>query len=111
MTETLEFVVVGSQGDPYEIIATRDGADVTISCNCTAGERGQLCRHRLNLLNGDITDLDSDNDADIATLAAWLPGTPFAEAMEALHKAQATYDAAKPELARSKKALGRIMSG
>ena len=111
MTETLDFVVIGSQGDPYEITATRDGADIRISCDCPAGDRDQLCRHRLALLNGDVTDLDSDNDADVATLGAWLPGTRLAEAIEALRKAQAAYDAAKPELARRKTALGRIMSG
>ena len=111
MIEILEFVVIGSQGDPYDITATRDGQDITISCDCPAGERDQLCRHRLALLNGDVTDLDSNNGADVATLAAWMPGTALAAAMEALHKAQAAYDAAKPELARRKKALGRIMSG
>ncbi len=108
---TLKFLVQGSRADPYIITARRTGAGVTISCDCPAGERKQHCRHRLDLLDGDITSLSSENYDDVTTLLAWLPGTTLAEAMEALRKAQETYDAAKPELAGRKKALGRIMSG
>lgn len=111
MVRTLDFVVLGSQGDPYEITATRSGDTLALSCDCPAGGHGLHCRHRLALLKGDITALDSNNPADVKTLIQWLHGTPLEQAIVACDAAQARFDAAKSELARRKKAMGRIMDG
>ena len=111
MSETLEFVVLGSRGDAYVVTAVRDGPAIAIACSCRAGEMNQLCRHRLSLLDGDVSDLDSGNEADVETLRRWLPGTQTGVAVDALATAESTFEAAKRELAARKKALARVLRG
>jgi len=49
-TLRLVYLVQGSASEPYEIIFYSD--PFSISCDCTAGENGLPCKHRLAILSG-----------------------------------------------------------
>lgn len=77
-TETgavLRFTVSGSKGDEYTVIFAARDSEVASSCSCMAGRMGHFCRHRLALLDGDVSDLVSDNAGDVVTLRALVEGT------------------------------------
>lgn len=38
---------------------------ISINCNCQAGSVKMLCKHRLNLMDGDITALANKSDASL----------------------------------------------
>jgi hypothetical protein len=109
MTADLAFTVRGSKGDPYTVTFVRSGANLTSTCNCAAGAIGQYCKHRFALMAGDVTDLTSDNAADVQTLRGMIAGTDVEAALIAVQRAEAVVVEAQKELAKRKKALGRSM--
>jgi hypothetical protein len=110
MDRRLAFIVEGSKGDKYEIIADRVDGRVIVSCTCKGARNGNHCRHRVNLLEGIVDDLLSDNDTEVALLPAMLLGTPLASAMDRYREADHAAEAAKRNLEGAKHALARIMA-
>ena len=73
--QVLRFSVRGSKGDEYTVIfAGRDG-EVASSCSCMAGRMGHFCKHRVALLDGDVSDLLSDNEQQVVQLRSLIEGT------------------------------------
>jgi DNA polymerase-3 subunit epsilon len=86
--EILCFSVKGSTGNIYEITARRLAKKLRISCTCQAGQMRSWCKHRTALLDGDISNLLSDNISDVKKLAEWAEGVkiePRDEPRRGLH--------------------------
>lgn len=109
MGDELTFTVRGSKGDLYTVTFGRAGANLTSSCSCAAGAIGQYCKHRFALMGGDVTDLASDNAADVEVLRGLIAGSDVEIAMDGVRQAEAVLEEAKKELAKRKKALARTM--
>ena len=61
----LKFAINSSSGDDLYIVTfSREGGNMTATCTCAAAKYGMACKHRLNLLYGDITDVES-GDTDL----------------------------------------------
>lgn len=56
-----------SSEDIYTVTFKFDNDLTSINCNCQAGAVKMLCKHRLNLLDGDITKLAEPSDFQILT--------------------------------------------
>ncbi|QGY02289.1 3'-5' exonuclease [Methylobacterium mesophilicum SR1.6/6] len=68
----LRFAVRGSTGNRYHVSLEERPGGPELRCTCTAGRYGMRCRHVKALEVGDITDLMSDNAADVVLLARML---------------------------------------
>ena len=79
---TVEFLVKGSESVPYRVVFWRDGSNLKSSCTCRGGHNRRSCKHRLALLEADVTDLVSANYADIGALHELIAGTDVAAAYE-----------------------------
>jgi hypothetical protein len=110
MKEQLKFQITGSQGDIYTIFASKTDNNMTILCNCTAGINGQYCKHRLSLLDGDITNLSSDNSDDVQLLKEMFLGTDVERNLILVKALEIQYEDLKKKLSNSKKALARSMN-
>lgn len=75
--DLLSFTVRGSTGNIYQVTARKSGDGVSMSCTCQAGQHGLWCRHRTALLDGDVTELVSENISDISKLAEIAAGVPI----------------------------------
>jgi len=107
--EELTIKVKGSSSDPYELTFIKDGDSLTALCTCPAGSFGNLCKHRVAILDGDTAAvLDEDTDK-VSTVVAWLPGTDVESALKDLREAIAT-KVPKDELATIKRILARAMN-
>lgn len=106
----LNFAVQGSADEPYLVTFRRDGDNLTATCSCRAGELGQLCKHRVQLINGDVSDLVSDNEPEVDEIAGLIAGTGVSAALDALRAAEQAEKDAKREVANRKKALARVMA-
>ncbi len=71
----LRFRVEGSTGNEYDVTAERRGQAVVAACNCIAGQHKRVCRHVSALLNGDITNLLSENESDVVPFLRLVGGT------------------------------------
>ncbi|MCJ2070377.1 3'-5' exonuclease [Methylobacterium sp. J-030] len=68
----LHFAMRGSTGNRYDVSLEERPGGPQLRCTCTAGRCGVRCRHVKALEVGDITDLLSDNAADVVLLARML---------------------------------------
>jgi DNA polymerase-3 subunit epsilon len=67
-SDSIKFIVKGSTGKNYTILARRIGDKLRISCTCEAAKNRRWCKHRTALLNGDQENIVSNNLDDIALL-------------------------------------------
>jgi len=110
MTEYI-FTIQGSQPEPYVVTFTRTGNKLIAICTCVAGVNRQYCKHRFNLLHGDVTALLSGNADDVKELPAMLAGTNVEAAMGALAAAEEIQRQVTKEVANCKRTLAHAMSG
>ena len=94
MEKRLVFKVQGSEDDPYTVTFTRDGNNVTATCECRASIFGLQCKHRINLLLGDVTAVVTGAD-HAGKLAGLVAGTDVEAALDNFLSAIAALDQAK----------------
>ncbi|GJD88123.1 MULTISPECIES: 3'-5' exonuclease [Methylobacterium] len=70
------FAVRGSTGNRYEVTLDERAGALSLRCTCMAGRHGMRCRHVKALAVGDVTDLLSDNAADLARVLGLLAAVP-----------------------------------
>ncbi|MFZ1430592.1 MAG: SWIM zinc finger family protein [Geminicoccaceae bacterium] len=109
-TATLRFAIEGSQGDEYEVLAWRDGAELLITCTCQAAVNRRLCRHRVMLLNGVVDDLLGDNEDDVRLLKDLLRGTTMEAALQRFAAAERKLEVEKRAFDRAKADLGQHLA-
>ncbi len=83
-TDRIEFLVQGSASEPYRVSFWRVGDNVKSSCTCQAGKNGLACKHRLSLLDGDVTNLVSSSPDSFQKLQRMLEGSDVGAALRTL---------------------------
>ena len=106
--QELIFLVKGSSKDPYEVIFIKDGDSLTAICNCPAGTYSNVCKHRVNILDGSANSISSDNADKVPTIVEWLAGTDVEAALKELREVEKTKD--KDALNDAKRKLARAMN-
>lgn len=86
-SERIEFLVQGSASEPYRAAFWRVSDNVKSSCTCQAGKNGLACKHRLSLLDGDVTNLVSSSPDSFLKLQRMLEGSDVGAALRALDNA------------------------
>lgn len=107
--QTISFTVSGSSGAEYHVQFERRGDALLAYCTCQAGQNGQSCKHRIALLDGDVTAVISNNASEAAGLKEMLAGTTLASALGLLAEATLMHDAATKRLSSARKAVSRAM--
>lgn len=107
--EAVEFLVQGSEPEPYRVSVERYGAHIRAFCGCAAGIVGQSCKHKLSILRGCPDGVVSPNVSQVAVVSSWLHGSNIATALALLSEAEAAMDHAKKAVAAAKKHVGDAM--
>ena len=107
--EKLRFLVQGSSPEPYEVVFTRQGVNLTATCTCPAGTVGQNCKNRFALMAGESTGVVGGDTDKIESVVEMLDGTDVAEALAGVNAAEERLADAKKILANYKKKLARAM--
>lgn len=105
----IQFLVQGSSPEPYRVTFSIDGKNLNSFCTCPAGQNGQYCKHRFNLLAGDTRKLVSDNADEVPTVLNWLSGSDVEAAIEKVHEAERVFLDAKAALSQAKKNVAIAM--
>jgi hypothetical protein len=107
--EAITFKVQGSAREPYNTDFSRTGTNIAAYCSCPAGKVGQLCKHRLSILQGDTKSIVSGNDGDVQTVMSWVKGTDVEDVLRQFHEAETRFDEAKKQLDSLKRRLARAL--
>ena len=106
----LKFDISSSDGTgTYTVTIEGQPGSVKMFCTCAAGEKGTSCKHRLNLLDGDYSAIQSNNADELHVLSTWLPGSNLERSITVLQSADKELDKAKRQVTAAKKHLGLAM--
>jgi hypothetical protein len=103
--DELRFLVQGSAEAPYRVTFQKKGNNLSAYCTCPAGDNGQYCKHRFNILGGITDGIVSSNEQDAKIVESWLPGTDVEAAWNEVMDAEEKFESAKRELSAAKKRL------
>jgi len=107
--EKIAFKVQGSAPEPYNTDFSRTGTYIAAYCSCPAGKVGQLCKHRLSILQGNTKGIVSGNDGEVQTVTSWVKGTDVENVLRQFHEAEKRFDEAKKQLDAQKRRLARSL--
>jgi uncharacterized Zn finger protein len=106
----IRFEVQGSAPEPYEVIfVKRSDKNLSAYCSCPAGENGQYCKHRFNILAGIAKGIVSHNEDDVKKIQSWLPGTDVDAAIAKMRELETEAEKIKKALSSAKKDVARAM--
>ena len=83
----LVFYVKGSGKKPYRVAFWKEenSRDIHSGCGCPAGRRMQYCKHRFQLIEGDLTNLDDSTEnakEKLEILYNWLEDSDIGDFFE-----------------------------
>jgi SWIM zinc finger len=108
--QEISFEVQGSASEPYGVVfVKRTETNMSAYCSCPAGEKGQYCKHRFNILDGITKGIVSNNLDDVKVVQSWLVGTDIEEALNKMCKLEAEAARIKKELSAAKKDVAKTM--
>jgi uncharacterized Zn finger protein len=104
----MRFEVQGSAPEPYEVIfVKRSDKNLSAYCSCPAGENGQYCKHRFNILAGIAKGIVSHNEDDVKTIQSWLPGTDVEAAIAKMRELETEAEKLRRHYLQQRKMLQR----
>ena len=109
-SECIQFLVQGSAAEPYEVTFVRTGTEFSARCTCLFGQNGLLCKHRVNILEGHLKNIVSDNVSDVDKVQSWLPGSSIQHELRNLKICEARVKAANHELSEVQHRLAEVMN-
>ena len=109
--DEIVFLVQGSAPEPYSVHFRKSGSNLSAHCTCPAGTVGQICKHRLRILDGDAEGIVSCNEGEVPTAVSWLNGSNVESAMLELRAAETRLAVAQKEASALKKKLARVLVG
>jgi uncharacterized Zn finger protein len=107
--EEFIFLVQGSAKEPYKVTFQKRENNLTAYCTCPAGDNGQFCKHRFNILEGIADDIVSGNESEVQKVTSWLSETGVEVALNNVLNAEDQLKIAKQKLSVAKKHLARIL--
>jgi hypothetical protein len=106
--DKISFLVISeSSGEEYQVVATHSDNGLTFSCSCAAGVKGQLCKHRLSILDGTSKSLASMDPSKISQFKDWVSSSTLPVRMKLLEDAEAEVVRAKKSISSIKGEMGR----
>lgn len=72
---------------------------------------GQICKHRMRILEGNVEGIVSCKEEDVKHVASWFAGSNIASALLGLRAAEARLAIAQKELSMNKKRLAKVLEG
>lgn len=106
----ITFLVQGSAEYPYEVLfVKRSETNLSAYCTCPAGENGQYCKHRFNILDGITKGIISNNLQDVSIVQSWLPGSDVELALIKMRKLIAEEEELKKAVSAAKKDVAKAM--
>jgi hypothetical protein len=111
MPEITVRVNSSSGGQPHQVIFKLEHGKLHVRCTCQAGERGVLCRHRLDVVDGRANALAEPIVAgDWVTVQEWISDSGFRPLVFGLRSAEEAAVQAEREVKRLKHQLQRLMA-
>jgi len=101
------FFVQGSAKEPYKVTFRKTGDNLSAYCTCPAGDNGQYCKHRFNILGGITAGIVTSTERGVEEVTSRLVGTDVEAALNNVMDAEEQFESAKLKLSVAKKQLAK----
>lgn len=90
MEKMVKFLVQGSSKIPYRVSFWKEegSKDLHSACTCPAGKKGMYCKHRFQVIEGDISNVIDYSEEDMAILHDMLMNSDIGKFYEIFSKAK-----------------------
>lgn len=105
-----EFLVNGSAPEPYIVTFIFDAKKGSGNCTCPAGQKRQICKHRIWILEGDLAKVVPTDETAYLKFKVELVGTDIETTFLAYKNAVAESAHAEKYLQLTKSTLARTMN-
>lgn len=114
--KSISLSLAGDSGNVYTAILEQDDTGtVTLHCSCPAGEKGTLCKHLRELLEGNFHRAVGKHISQIRDFAAFLQSSSVIDdcsgPLNRLTVAEKEQEALKKEIRALKKQIARVLAG
>lgn len=102
-----EFEIKSSDGvKSYVVEFVIEAGKLYVYCGCPAGEFGKWCKHKMQLMTGDMSGASATSGADdMVELQTWISRSEFARLLAEMKLAEDEMQKAKSKMDKAKKAL------
>jgi uncharacterized Zn finger protein len=99
-----------SQSDPRSVLVVLDDSGLSFVCDCPAGERGRICKHKKALASVDDSMLfDEDQRENFKQVANWVAQSGYSDLMKELKEVESELDSAREKARDIKEKITRVM--
>ena len=99
-----------SQSEPRSVQVRQDDSSLSFICDCPAGERGRICKHKKALASGDDSMLyDEDQREHFENVMEWVTQSGYPDLMKELKETEDVLESAKQKTRDVKDKLTRAM--
>ena len=108
--EVTILVKSSSRPEPRTVHVTRDDSGLSYFCDCPAGNRGSICKHKMALAKGDDSMLyDEDQRKHFEKIMDWVNQSGYPELIKELKEAENELESAKEKVRDIKVKITRGM--
>jgi len=54
-----------SFAETYDVTLSNENGKISLNCTCQAGVHSMICKHRITLLNGDVSNVSKKSDIQV----------------------------------------------
>jgi hypothetical protein len=99
-----------SSPDPRRVIVLQDDSGLSFYCDCPAGERGRICKHKKAMASGDDSMLyDEDQRENFEKAMDWVMQSGYPDLMKELAEAENEFGSVKEKAIKIKEKITRVM--
>ncbi len=99
-----------SRSEPRSVQVTQDESGLSFLCDCPAGIRGRICKHKRALVSADDSMLyDEDQRDNFQKIMDWVNASGYPDLMKELKEAENELDSAKGKARDIKEKITRVM--
>ena len=100
-----------SQSEPRSVLVTQDDSGLSYFCDCPAGIRERICKHKMALVLGDDSILyDKDQRKSFDKVMEWVAQSGYPDLMKELKEAENELEPAKEKVGNIKEKIIRGMN-
>ena len=100
-----------SQSEPRSVQVTQDESGLSFLCDCPAGVRGRICKHKRALVSADDSLLyDKNQKENFDKITEWVNVSGYPDLMKELKEAENALESAKEKARDIKERITRVMN-
>ena len=99
-----------SQPEPRSVLVVLDDSGLSFACDCPAGERGRICKHKKAMASADDSMLYDENQREnFKQVMDWVTQSGYPDLMKELKETENELHSAREKVSDIKEKITHVM--